>query len=63
MRENLWMVQCMDREGDDVTALRARLLGHMKHIEDIVDPYCDGRTPQTMKTADRPFSAGTGPMT
>ena len=37
-RENLWMVQCMDREGDDVTALREQhMVGHMKHIEDIVD--------------------------
>ena len=32
------MVQCMDREGDDVTALREQhMVGHMKHIEDIVD--------------------------
>ena len=37
-RENLWMVKCMDREGDDVTALREQhMAGHMKHIEDIVD--------------------------
>ena len=37
-RENLWMVQCMDRRGDDVTALREQhMVGHMKHIEDIVD--------------------------
>ena len=32
------MVQCTDREGDDVTALREQhMVGHMKHIEDIVD--------------------------
>ena len=37
-RENLWMVHCMDRQGDDVTALREQhMVGHMKHIEDIVD--------------------------
>ena len=37
-RENLWMVQCMDREGDDVTALREQhMVGHMNHIEDLVD--------------------------
>ena len=37
-RENLWMVQCTDREGDDVTTLREQhMVGHMKHIEDIVD--------------------------
>ena len=37
-RENLWMVQCMDRERDNVTALREQhLVVHMKHIEDIVD--------------------------
>jgi uncharacterized protein YciI len=37
-RENLWLVQCMDRRGDDVTALREEhMVGHMRHIESIVD--------------------------
>ena len=37
-RENLWLVQCMDRQGDDVAALREQhMVGHMRHIEAIVD--------------------------
>ncbi len=37
-REHLWLVQCMDREGDDVAALRQEhMVDHMKHIEAIVD--------------------------
>ena len=37
-REILWLVQCMDRQGNDVTALREQhMAGHMAHIEAIVD--------------------------
>jgi len=37
-RENLWLVQCMDRRGDDVTVLREEhMVGHMRHIESIVE--------------------------
>ena len=32
------MVQCMDRQGDDATALREQhMVGHMKHIKAIID--------------------------
>ena len=37
-RENLWLVQCTDRRGDDVTVLREEhMVGHMRHIESIVE--------------------------
>ena len=37
-RENLWLVKCTDRDGDDVNDLREeQLAGHLAHIEAIVD--------------------------
>ena len=37
-RENLWLVQCADRDGDDVDDLRKEhMAGHLAHIESIVD--------------------------
>ena len=37
-RENLWLVKCMDRDGDDVNDLREEHMpGHLAHIEAIVD--------------------------
>jgi len=37
-RENLWLVKCMDRDGDDVNDLRQQhMAGHLAHIEAIVD--------------------------
>ena len=37
-RENLWLVKCIDREDDDVAVLREQhMVGHMKHIESIVE--------------------------
>ena len=33
-RENLWLVQCADRDGDDVDDLRKEhMAGHLAHIE------------------------------
>ena len=37
-RENLWLVKCTDRDGDDVDGLREEhMAGHLAHIEAIVD--------------------------
>ena len=37
-RENLWLVKCADRDGDDVDDLRKEhMAGHLAHIERIVD--------------------------
>ena len=37
-RENLWLVKCTDRDGDDVDDLREEhMAGHLAHIEAIVD--------------------------
>ncbi|MGA0432601.1 MAG: YciI family protein [Luminiphilus sp.] len=37
-RENLWLVKCTDRDGDDVNDLRQQhMAGHLAHIEAIVD--------------------------
>ena len=37
-RENLWLVKCTDRDGDDVDSLREEYMaGHLAHIEAIVD--------------------------
>jgi uncharacterized protein YciI len=37
-RENLWLVKCMNRDGDDVNDLRQQhMAGHLAHIEAIVD--------------------------
>jgi uncharacterized protein YciI len=37
-RENLWLVKCTDRDGDDVDGLREEhMAGHLAHIETIVD--------------------------
>ena len=37
-RENLWLVKCTDRDGDDVDDLREeQMAGHLAHIEAIVD--------------------------
>ena len=37
-RENLWLVKCTDRTGDDVAGLRDQhMAGHLAHIESIVD--------------------------
>jgi len=37
-RENLWLVKCADRDGDDVDDLRKEhMAGHLAHIESIVD--------------------------
>ena len=37
-RENLWLVTCTDRDGDDVDDLRKEhMAGHLAHIESIVD--------------------------
>ena len=37
-RENLWLVKCVDRDGDDVDDLRKEhMAGHLAHIERIVD--------------------------
>ena len=37
-RENLWLVKCTDRDGDDVDGLREEYMaGHLSHIEAIVD--------------------------
>lgn len=37
-RENLWLVKCTDRDGDDVDSLREEhMAGHLAHIEAIVD--------------------------
>ena len=36
-RENLWLVKCTDRDGDDVDDLREeQMAGHLAHIEAIV---------------------------
>ncbi|MDG2459775.1 MAG: YciI family protein [Luminiphilus sp.] len=37
-REQLWLVRCIDRDGDDVDDLRQKhMAGHLAHIESIVD--------------------------
>ena len=37
-RENLWLVKCTDRTGDDVAVLREQhMADHLAHIESIVD--------------------------
>ena len=37
-RENLWLVKCTDRDGDDVDGPREEhMAGHLAHIEAIVD--------------------------
>lgn len=37
-RENLWLVKCTDRTGNDVEGLRQEhMAGHLAHIESIVD--------------------------